>query len=80
MYAARATRPGMSVHDASKPGEFAWHELFTTDHEAAFRFYEELFGWERLGVHDQIRYFDVLHFLDDDGKRSTIESCGLPAP
>jgi|SRR5579872_1610505 len=35
---------------------------------------------ERLGVHDQIRYFDALHFLDGDGRRSTIDSCGLPAP
>jgi hypothetical protein len=42
----------MPSHDATKPGEFSWHELYTTDHEAAFRFYEELFGWERLGAFD----------------------------
>ncbi len=35
---------------------------------------------ERLGVTDQIRYHDVLHFLDSDGKRSQIRGCGLPAP
>ena len=35
---------------------------------------------ERLGVHDQIRYFSALHFLDGDGKRSVIKGCGLPAP
>ena len=35
---------------------------------------------ERLGVHDQIQYFDVLEFLDGDGKRSQIKGCGLPAP
>ncbi len=27
-------------------GEFSWHELATTDYEAAFRFYSELFGWK----------------------------------
>ena len=35
---------------------------------------------ERLGVHDRIRYFRALHFLDGDGTRSVIDSCGLPAP
>jgi zeta-carotene desaturase len=35
---------------------------------------------ERLGVHDQIRYFDTIEFLDGDGKRSVITNCGLPAP
>jgi zeta-carotene desaturase len=35
---------------------------------------------ERLAVHDRIRYFSDLHFLDGDGKRSVINRCGLPAP
>lgn len=35
---------------------------------------------ERMGVHDRIRYFSDLHFLDGDGKRSVINRCGLPAP
>lgn len=26
-------------------GEFSWHELATTDYEAAFKFYSALFGW-----------------------------------
>jgi predicted enzyme related to lactoylglutathione lyase len=37
----------MNLHDASKPGEFTWHELVTTDHEAAFAFYAALFGWKK---------------------------------
>lgn len=28
-------------------GEASWHELATTDHAAALRFYTELFGWEK---------------------------------
>lgn len=35
---------------------------------------------EHLGVHDKIRYFDALEFLDGEGKRSVIKGCGLPAP
>jgi predicted enzyme related to lactoylglutathione lyase len=35
-------------HDRTKPGEFTWHELLTSDHEAALRFYCAIFGWQRL--------------------------------
>jgi hypothetical protein len=42
----------MPCHDSSKPGEFSWHELYTTDHEAAFAFYQQIVGWERLGEFD----------------------------
>jgi predicted enzyme related to lactoylglutathione lyase len=33
-------------------GDFTWHELATTDPEAAFRFYSELFGWTLGPAHD----------------------------
>jgi predicted enzyme related to lactoylglutathione lyase len=42
----------MAAHDRTKPGEFSWHELYTTDHEAAFAFYQQIAGWERLGEFD----------------------------
>ncbi|HEY8041052.1 MAG TPA: VOC family protein, partial [Polyangiaceae bacterium] len=42
----------MTPHDAKKPGEFCWSELATTDHDAAFRFYSQLFAWEKLSDHD----------------------------
>ncbi|MBX3155710.1 MAG: VOC family protein [Deltaproteobacteria bacterium] len=42
----------MPSHDVSKSGEFSWHELYTTDHEAAFAFYHRVAGWERLGEFD----------------------------
>jgi predicted enzyme related to lactoylglutathione lyase len=38
----------MKIHDVSKPGEFVWHELMTSDHEAAFAFYSDLFGWSKV--------------------------------
>jgi len=36
----------MDLHDSSKPGEFCWNELLTTDSAAAFKFYSQLFGWK----------------------------------
>jgi len=33
-------------------GHFSWHELYTTDHEAAFAFYKEVFGWEKTDSMD----------------------------
>jgi predicted enzyme related to lactoylglutathione lyase len=33
-------------------GNFSWHELTTTDHRAAFEFYTQLFGWEKLSEMD----------------------------
>lgn len=33
-------------------GQFSWHELTTTDQEAAFSFYSDLFGWEKRHAHD----------------------------
>jgi len=38
----------MTAHDSSKPGEFIWNELLTTDHESAFRFHSALFGWQKI--------------------------------
>jgi predicted enzyme related to lactoylglutathione lyase len=42
----------MSGGGPPKLGEFSWHELATTDQEAAFQFYQQLFGWEKTGSHD----------------------------
>jgi len=42
----------MPSHDITKPGELSWHELYTTDHEAAFKFYRAIAGWDRMGEFD----------------------------
>jgi predicted enzyme related to lactoylglutathione lyase len=47
IYSPSPTGPTGSAADA-----FAWHELRTSDHAAALRFYRELFGWEQVAVHD----------------------------
>ncbi len=41
-------KEAMTAHDPTKEGEFCWNELMTTDADAAFRFYSELFGWKVL--------------------------------
>jgi predicted enzyme related to lactoylglutathione lyase len=33
-------------------GEISWHELTTTDHKAAYDFYQKLFGWDKTGDFD----------------------------
>ena len=33
-------------------GDFSWHELVTTDYNAAFDFYRPLFQWEKTGEYD----------------------------
>lgn len=33
-------------------GDFTWHELATTDADAALSFYTELFGWSKGAAHD----------------------------
>ena len=33
-------------------GRFSWHELMTTDHVKATKFYNALFGWEKTGEMD----------------------------
>jgi predicted enzyme related to lactoylglutathione lyase len=38
----------MTPHDPSKSGEFCWNELLTSDSQAAFNFYSQLFGWKIL--------------------------------
>jgi uncharacterized protein len=45
--------PSANAPSGSNMAEaFSWHELGTTDHVAALRFYRELFGWEQLEAHD----------------------------
>lgn len=46
------------VHDApaelppGTPGTAGWRELYAADGQAAFAFYEKLFGWTNAGTHD----------------------------
>jgi uncharacterized protein len=45
-------QPGSSASSAERPegapqvGDGSWHELMTTDADAAMKFYQEVFGWQ----------------------------------
>jgi predicted enzyme related to lactoylglutathione lyase len=52
-FALFSSTTGVPGHDGPpKPGEFSWHELTATDWQAAWDFYEELFGWEKMDAMD----------------------------
>ena len=40
------------ARELGKAGEFYWHELYTSDLEAGFAFYQQVAGWERMGAID----------------------------
>src|ERR1700759_490413 len=40
------------VPPGGEVGDFTWHELTTTDLDAALAFYTELFGWSKGAAHD----------------------------
>ena len=49
-------------------GTTVWHELATTDYEAAFRFYEQIFGWAKVDVMDMGERRDVSDVRPDRGR------------
>ena len=54
----------MPAGDPTKPGNFCWRELHTSDGAAAFDFYERLFGWGRgqemdMGAEGLYRIFNL---------------------
>jgi predicted enzyme related to lactoylglutathione lyase len=54
---------------ASMPQEFSWHELTTTDADAALSFYGELFGWTQVGTHD-MGPMGIYHLVGIQGVQS----------
>lgn len=47
-------QPGQtpSLPSGEKPGEVGWHELYTSDPDKAWAFYESLFGWRKTEAMD----------------------------
>ena len=48
-------------------GDFSWHELATTDADAAFKFYQQLFGWEETGSMDMGPDLGMYHMYGRGG-------------
>jgi predicted enzyme related to lactoylglutathione lyase len=63
--------PAPSTGDGVPPGgavgDFTWHELATTDPDAAFAFYSELFGWGKGAAHD-MGEMGVYQLVSHDGQ------------
>ncbi|MDP2304469.1 MAG: VOC family protein [Pseudomonadota bacterium] len=47
-----SSTPGMPERSADAPGRFSWHELHTSEPDAGYAFYSELFGWGQTGEMD----------------------------
>ncbi|HEY6516985.1 MAG TPA: VOC family protein [Steroidobacteraceae bacterium] len=45
-------KPGAPPAGGTPGNDFSWHELATSDQQAALTFYAELFGWSRGPAHD----------------------------
>ena len=52
VFAVYTSKSDVPAEEPSKEGEFSWHELATTDYEAGFDFYSELFGWQKTDAMD----------------------------
>lgn len=59
---------GDEVPPGGAVGDFTWHELATTDPEAAFSFYSELFGWSKGPAHDmgEMGVYQLIHHDGQD--------------
>jgi len=51
-YIYEPSSPPKQAEAAPEVGEASWHELMTTDADAAMKFYSELFGWQQSEVMD----------------------------
>jgi predicted enzyme related to lactoylglutathione lyase len=73
----------MEVNDPPRPGEFSWHELITTDREAALRFYQELFGWEKREAMDMgapVGVYQLFGWNDKNMGGIYTKSADMPGP
>ncbi len=63
-------------------GTFSWHELATSDHEAAFAFYSSLFGWDAIERMDMGALGTYLIFGWNGVRRGGIynKPAEMPAP
>jgi hypothetical protein len=58
---------GDEVPPGGAVGDFTWHELATTDPEAALAFYSDLFGWSKGAGHD-MGDMGVYQLVSHDGQ------------
>ena len=62
-----SSTPEEGMGPGGEVGDFTWHELATTDPDAAFDFYAELFGWSKGAGHD-MGEMGIYQLIELDGK------------
>jgi predicted enzyme related to lactoylglutathione lyase len=75
-------RPNTAMPDKStpSPGEFSWQELGTSNPEAAFEFYRELFGWQAIHRMDMGATGTYLIFGQGGMQRGGMYKLNPPGP
>jgi uncharacterized protein len=63
-------------------GHFSWHELATTDNEAAFAFYSNLFGWDAIRRMDMgpLGVYLTFGYHGEEKGGMYIKPADMPAP
>ena len=54
---------------SAQPGDFPWHELSTTDLNAAVSFYVAMFGWEKGPAHDMGPEMGIYQLITRGGQQ-----------
>jgi len=60
--------PGDDMPAGGGVGDFTWHELATTDLDAALDFYTQLFGWSKGAAHDMGGEMGVYQLISHGGQ------------
>ena len=63
--------PASGAGDGAQPpaaGAYSWHELATSDPQAALDFYTELFGWEKGRAHDMGGEAGIYQMISHGGR------------
>src|SRR5262249_44542647 len=63
-----------------RPGAFCWDELYTTDTDAAGKFYTTLFGWTGKVGNDAMKYWHWMNAGKDIGGMMSLKDLHLEAP
>ena len=63
----RSVDPSEGFDGTRRPGRFVWHELLTTDLNAAFDFYRKMFGWKKTSAFDMGPDVGLYQMFGKDG-------------
>jgi len=69
--------PSPARPEPPAPGTIGWHELYTSDLEAGFNFYNTLFGWTKLTDMDMGPEMGGIYRLFDEGDHKQMGDGGM---